>query len=228
MGEEPMSTTPQTERTPEEIRRDIEATRADMDQTMDQLETRVSPTRIKERQTAKLRGRWSRVRESIMGSAQQARDSVTGTAEQVHDSVTPSSGGGASATDRVREQGHQAAEAVKDAPDRAKAQTRGNPLAAGTVAFGLGALVGSLLPSSEAEQQAAGKLRQEAEEPVKQKLKQAGQQSKEDLQPAVQDAAQQTKQRATDAAQNTKDEAQDRAQNVQQRAQEGADRAKKS
>lgn len=205
MGQEPMSEQG-TQRTPEEIRRDIETTRADMDLTMDQLETRVSPSRIRQRQTAKVRDRWTRARESVMGS--------------------PDSTSSSSTRDRIRSQGDEAVRMAKDAPDRLEAQTRGNPLAAGAIAFGVGALVGSLLPASDTEQQAARRLREHAEEPVKQELKDAGQRSKDELQPAAQDAAQQTKERAANAAQATKDEAQDRAQNVQERAREGTDRAR--
>jgi Protein of unknown function (DUF3618) len=216
MAEEPLNT---GQRTPDQIRRDIEATRADMDQTMDQLETRVRPSAIRQRQTAKLRGRWGRARERVMGSRDYA-------ATRTGQPYRGNGDAGSSVTDQARARGDQAAQAVKDAPDRAMAQTRGNPLAAGVIAFGVGALVGSLLPSSEAEQQAATKLRDEAQEPTKQALKEAGERSKEELQPAVQDAAQRTKERASDAAQTTKDEAQDRAQQTKDRAQEGADRAR--
>lgn len=205
MADEPMSTT--GERTPEEIRRDIEATRADMDRTMNQIEDRVSPTAIRERQTERLRGRWSRVKTSVMGSP---------------DSPFSGGGSGGSVTDTVRGQGEDAAAAVKSAPDRIEAQTRGNPLAAGAIAFGVGALLGSVLPASQREQEAASAVRDQAEEPLKQGLKQMGEQTKEDLQPTVQQAADQTKDRATEAAQTTKDDAQSRAQNVQDRAQQGA------
>ena len=209
MAEEPMSTT--GERTPEEIRRDIEMTRADMDRTMSQIEDRVSPTAIRERQTAKLRGRWSRVRTSVMGSPD-----------------SPFSGGGSdgSVSDKVRGQGEHAAAAVKQTPERIETQTRGNPLAAGAIAFGAGALLGSLLPASQREQQAASALREQAEEPLKQGVREMGEQTKDDLQPALQDAADQTKQRATEAAQTTKDEAQSRAQDVQERARDGAQQAR--
>ena len=217
MAEEPMSTT--GERSPEEIRRDIEATRADMGRTMNQIEDRVSPTAIRERQTERLRGRWSRIRTSVMGSP-----------DSPSSGRSPFSGGGSgeSVADKVRGQGEDAAAAVKQTPDRLQAQTRGNPLAAGAIAFGVGALVGSVLPASQREQQAASAVREQAEQPLKEGLKQVGEQTKEDLQPAVQDAADQTKQRATEAAQTTKDEAQSRAHDVQDRAREGAQQTREA
>ena len=54
------------------LRHEIQATRSDMDRTLAELEDRVSPTRIKERQAAKVRSRWDDVRTSVrevLGSA---------------------------------------------------------------------------------------------------------------------------------------------------------------
>ena len=200
------------DRDPDEIRQEIADTRSRMDDTLDQIEYRVSPGRIKERQQARVRGRWQRMKSSVMGEGDDSRGHSSG----------PSRG------DQAKEQGRQAAQAVKDAPDQARAQTRGNPLAAGMIAFGAGALIGSLLPSSQKEQEAAGRLRDQAEDPVKQELRDVAQRSKEDLQPAAQEAADQTKQRAQEATQETKDEAQSRADNVKQEAQGAAERTRQS
>lgn len=207
MAQEPMT----GQRGPDEIRRDIEGTRRDMDHTMDEIEGRVSPRRIRDRQTARVRGRWSRVRGSVMGSHDEGASTT----------------GGHSATDRARAQGQEATDAVRAAPDRAKSQTRGNPLAAGLIAFGVGALAGSLLPSSKGEQRAATGLRERAEEPIKQEVKQAAQQSKDDLQPSVERATDETRQSAQSAAQHTKDDAQNRAGDVQQRAQQATDQTRR-
>lgn len=137
-------------------------------------------------------------------------------------------GDGESVGDRVRTQGQQGAEALRQAPDRIESQTRGNPLAAGAIAFGVGALVGSLLPASRGEQEAATALRDRTEEPLRQELRDAGERSKEELQPAVSDAADRTKERAGEAAQRTRDEAQQRARDVGDRAREGAQQTRES
>ena len=185
---------------PDEIRRDIERTRSDMDVTLDTLEDRVSPGRVAQRQGDKLKGRWQQVRSSVMGSAQDVKDKVT------PDSDGSSSSDGPGAGEKVQQ------------------RTRGNPLAAGTIAFGVGALIGSLMPSSDAEQQAASRLRDEVEQPVREEAKRVAQQSKEDLQPEAEQAAQEVKGTATDAAQTTTQEGQERAQQVQQRASDASDR----
>ena len=49
-----------------------------------------------------------------------------------------------------------------------KRRAQGNPLAAGMIAFGLGMLVSSLIPSTEKEREAVSQL-QENLEPVKEK-----------------------------------------------------------
>ena len=49
-----------------------------------------------------------------------------------------------------------------------KRKAQGNPLAAGMIAFGLGMLVSSLIPSTEKEREAVSQL-QENLEPVKEK-----------------------------------------------------------
>ncbi|MDG5809090.1 hypothetical protein P9869_42085 [Streptomyces ossamyceticus] len=62
-------------------------------------------------------------------------------------------------------------------------QTQGNPLAAGVITFGSGLLAASLLPTSQAEEQAASQLSEkasEAIEPVKQAAVESAQKVKED------------------------------------------------
>src|SRR4030095_2641697 len=73
-----------------------------------------------------------------------------------------------SAKDTVGEKAFEAREAVRQAPRRMKRRAQGNPLAAGVIAFGLGMLVSSLIPSTEKEREAVSQL-QENLEPVKEK-----------------------------------------------------------
>lgn len=88
-----------------------------------------------------------------------------------------------------------AAEAVR-APIRG---TRGNPLAAGLIAFGVGWLLGSVLPMSETEREAAGRAL-EAAEPVRDEVMEVADQLKEGMREPVQEAAQQIKESATAAS----------------------------
>lgn len=198
----PQATQPGTSQDPEALRVEIARTRADMDATLTELEYRVSPTHIKERQTAKVRSRWRSARDSVMGSAHEAKDRVAGSAGETTGSLT---------------------ESAQHAPERVEEMTRGNPLAAGLVAFGIGALAGTLLPSTDPEQRLATGLRENFEEPVKQQMQSAAQEVKGELQEHAQQSAEQVKDRAQEAADTTKQHAQESTEQVQNRAQEAKD-----
>jgi len=178
-----MSTTTQS---PEEIRRDIERTRADLASDVDTLHEKVSPSAIAQRRTEAVKGRLSSVKEKVMGTTSSVGDST-------------SSGL------------HSATDTVKSAPSSAKQKAQGNPLAAGVIAFGAGWLISSLLPATEKEKQAALQAKDvvsEHSDTLTAPLKEAAQNAKENLQPHAQNAAESVKSTATDAAQNVKGEAQ--------------------
>jgi ElaB/YqjD/DUF883 family membrane-anchored ribosome-binding protein len=196
-----MSDQPTITQDPELLRREIAATRADMDRTLAELEDRVSPTRIRERQTQKLQSRWEHARERVMGSNE-------GTGHQVRE--------------RLMGTAHDAQDAVQHAPERVEEVTRGNPLAVGMVAFGLGAVAGSLLPSSGPERSLATELRDEFEEPIRQELQAAGQQVKGELQEHAEQAVEETKQTAQQATERTKQQAQSSAEQVKDHARDNA------
>jgi gas vesicle protein len=202
----PHPTSPGTSQDPEVLRAEIARTRSDMDATLAEVEDRVSPTRIKERQAEKVRSRWQSARESVMGSAEHAKERVAG-------------GGTGSLGDAA----HSAQDAVQRAPERVQQAATGNPLAAGLIAFGVGALAGSLLPASRPEEQVASGLRDTFEEPVKQQLQTSAQEVQGELQEHAQQAVEEVKEVAQDAAQTTKDEAQRSAEQVQSSAQGAAD-----
>lgn len=189
---------------PDQIRREIESTRHGLGETLEDIEDKVTPSRIAERQVDKVRGGIQNVRERVMGS----------TDDYGYRSSEPG------LTDRAGSAVDSARQSLTDAPDQAVAQARGNPLAAGLIAFGGGLLLASLLPSTEPEQQAAQTLRDRYEEPVRQGLQEAGQQAKEQMQPAAQQAADSVKQTAQEGAERTRDDAQSSAQTVQGQAQQ--------
>ena len=117
-----------TSNDPDQIRREIEATRAELSNDVNALSDKVSPAQIAERQKAKISGAARSVKESIMGSADSATSSAQGALSTVQDKVG------------------QVGDAVSDAPDTVKTKTRGNPLAAGIIAFGAGLLVVVAVP----------------------------------------------------------------------------------
>lgn len=199
--------TGQTTQDPDQLRREIARTRADMDRTLAELEDRVSPSRIRERQTEKVRGRLQRARTAVMGATPDTDD--------VRDRA-------AGMADRAGGRLGEAGDAIHQAPQKVEDATRGNPLAAGLIALGAGALLGSLIPPSRTEEQLAGQLRDSFEEPVKQQLRQAGDEMKDELQGQAQDAVEQTRQSAQQAMDQTRSHAQDAAGQVQDQAQDSA------
>lgn len=114
---------------PDRIRDEIRMTRGRMDDTLSSLEYRVAPSQVAARSRARLQSRWTGIRESVMGSSPASR------------------GPGDMASD-VGDSARQAPQAVMD-------KTRGNPMAAGMVAFGLGAIIAGALPGSEREEHLA-------------------------------------------------------------------------
>ncbi len=190
---------------PDLLRREIDTTRSDMGRTLEEIEDRVSPTRIKERQTERVRSRWEGVKTSVMGSADDLRDQGTDVAHEAQGRL-----------DDVQQ-------TVQESPERIEDATRGNPLAAGLIAFGLGALAGSFFPASTPERRAAAGLQEQFEEPLKQSLKESGDEVKGELQEHAEAAVEDTKHTAQEAAERVKTEAQDSAEHVQQRGQEAAE-----
>ena len=203
----PPSTAPTSGRqSSDEIRREIEETRSDLGETISTLEDRVSPSRIRQRQTSRVRGRWESIRGRVMGS----------------DDSSSSSSGGSS------ERAQQAKETLSDAPDRAREQMQGNPLAAGLIAFGGGMLLAALAPSTQREQQAAQQLRDQVEEPLRGELQSAGQQLQEGIKQEAQQRAMEVGKEAMSAASRTGNEASDRAKSVQGDAKKSADQVRNS
>lgn len=177
-----------TSNDPDQIRREIEATRAGLSNDVNALSDKVSPAKIAERQKNKITGAAQSVKESIMGSADHATSSAQGALSTVGDKV------GA------------VGDAVSDAPSTVKTKTRGNPLAAGLIAFGAGVLVASLFPASEKETQAAATLKEKAE-PLVSEVTSVAKEAAGHLQEPAQNALESVKSTATDAVETVKGEA---------------------
>lgn len=189
--------------TPDQIRRDIDYTRAELVEDANRLVDRTSPRRIAQRRARRLRRGLTALRDNVMGSATDATSTVRDQAHQAKDTVTDNAG--------------RAVEAVQDAPRQALRQTRGNPIAAGIIAFGGGLLAASLLPRSTAEQQIVAEIGDRASdviEPAKQSLTESAEHLKEDVAAEVKDAAQEVKQTASDAVEATADQGRSSAQEV--------------
>jgi Protein of unknown function (DUF3618) len=179
---------------PDEIRAEIERTRAGLSDDVNALADSVNPAHVAGRQVDKVKGAVFGVKDKVMGSA----GSVAGAGSDTLSS---------------------AQSAVAGAPAQVGAQARGNPLAAGLIAFGVGALVSSLVPASGAEQQAAAKVK-DAATPV---LSDAAKQVSGNLKEPAQQAVEAVKGTAADAAATVKDEGTSAAQDVKGQAQDAKD-----
>ncbi|CAN5907279.1 DUF3618 domain-containing protein [soil metagenome] len=205
---------------PAEIRRDIADTRGEMEGTLEAINDRVNPQRVYERRTARARTRWQSLKGSVMGSDDSSSSGSTPSGSSSLSDRTPD----VDVSGRAR----QAQQAVSDAPDAAKRKTKGNPLAAGTIAFGIGALIGSLLPETEAEKQAA----READRHIdlgstQQRLTERAQQVGDEVKSSAQDSEQELKGQAQSATQDVKSDAQQEGERVKQDAQQAKDRAQR-
>jgi hypothetical protein len=237
---------------PEEIRREIERTQASLSQDVDALTEKVTPSKIVERRVDRARDTAVRLKEKVMGSnptnsghhissgggvtggvssaASQAADRVSGTASSAASSVQGAASPAASsvqgvastAAGAVQDAASSAAGAVQEAPQAIRRQTRGNPLAAGLIAFGAGWLVSSLLPASRREQELADQAKQVAQEKVQPVLTQVAGEVKENLAGPAQDAVESVKSTAQDAKDTVAEEGRAATQDVSGRAQDAA------
>jgi hypothetical protein len=226
---------------PEEIRREIERTQTALSQDVDALTEKVTPAKIVERRVDNARDAATRLKDKVMGSnpmhsgggtvsghhlggggvstASQAADRVSGTASSAASSVQ---GAASTAAGAVQDAAASATDAVQQAPQAIRRQARGNPLAAGLIAFGAGWLVSSLLPASRREQELADQAKQVAQEKVQPVVSQVASEVGDNLRAPAQQAVESVKSTAQDAGQTVADEGRSAAQDVQGRAQDAA------
>jgi hypothetical protein len=195
---------------PEELRREIEQTRMGMSENLDAIGDRVSPGRIVERRTNRMRNGVSSLRERVMGAP-----SSMGSTLSDH---TPSVGG---VTDRVSGAG----EALRSAPEGAKQTAEGNPMLAGALAFGAGFVAAAIFKGSEAEARAATTLQEKAQ-PRKEEAQSVAREVASGLQEPAQQAAESLKQTATSATEQVKEAAQSSAQQTKEAGQSAVEDVK--
>ncbi|MBV9792535.1 MAG: DUF3618 domain-containing protein [Actinobacteria bacterium] len=209
---------------PDQIRGNIERTQQTLSADVDALTDKVSPPRIVERRVQQTRSAVTNFKDRIMGSTTDYTSNLGGTASSTGSSARDSV---ASARDVVADKASAAADVASSAPDLARQRTRGNPLAAGLIAFGAGWLLSSLLPATDAEQQVAGQVKDLAAEkgrPVVEQAKQAGQEAAQELKDSAQQRAQSVRETAADAASTVRDEAQSQTADVTDHAQQARGR----
>jgi gas vesicle protein len=241
---------------PNEIRRQIERTQANLSQDVDALTEKVTPGKIVERRLDRARDTATRLKDKVMGSnplssssstgsgqhlgggirdtAAQAADRVTDTASAAASTVQDATSSAAStvqdaasrAAGAAQDAAATAAERLQQAPQVLRQQARGNPLAAGLIAFGAGWLISSLLPASRREQELADQATQQAKQVAQEKVAPVAQQVagevKDNLREPAQQAVESVKSTAQDAGQTVVEEGKSAAQDVQGHAQDAA------
>lgn len=217
-------------RNAEEIRREIELTRGQLAQNLEaigdrvspkhvveQISEKVNPRRILGRQTEKMKDSLASVGDTVLGragdavdgvrngvggAADSARGAISGAADSASDTASGTVNGvrqqASSLTDRVRSASTTAGDQLRAAPES-------NPLATAFIAFGAGLVAGLALPPSAKEREVAGRVREQAVEPLKQRAVDAGKAVAGELQPAAQSKVQRVKRTATGAAERVTD-----------------------
>jgi hypothetical protein len=170
---------------PEVIRSQIESTREELAHDLDRLADRTSPRRIAQRRWDSVKDRMGSMRERVMGVP--------------HEPV-----------ERIRDVSEQAMSTVREAPEAVARTTKGNPLAAGLIAFGAGLLVASLLPETEAERRLAHEV-SERVDALAEPLMETGRQVASDVGESISHAAGEVKETAAEAASTTAQRARETA-----------------
>ena len=176
----------------DQIRADIETTRDELGRDVDALADKVSPPKIMERQKTRVRQAFGDVKEHVMGVADDIGDDMGDTLGAAGD-------------------------AVQDLPHKARRATQGAPIVVGLLAAGVGFLVASLIPPTDAETRASSALRDRARPLVDQAVdtaKDAAHEVVDGLKGPAQDAVEQVTDSVTSSAHTVKEEAQRTAERV--------------
>lgn len=185
--------------TPDQLKQDIEQTRAELTHHTDRLVNRADPRNVVNRRTRRMREKAQSMKDRVMGAAPSASQSKEG----------------------MRRNADQAAEAVKSAPQQVAQQAQGNPVAAGLIAFGAGLLTASLISESRAERRAAQSVQEHAGEmvePARQAVMDSADRVKEQATESAREAQEHLKDSASEAARSTGEQAQQEARSAAEQA----------
>jgi gas vesicle protein len=244
---------------PDQIRHDIDRTRAELVADANRIVDHTRPRNIAQRRVDRVRHGMSSLKERVMGTVPEnastmqhrasgmasaagertrdvastmgdrAHDAASTVGERAHDAASTVGDKAQHATSTMSDKAQHAAQAVQTAPEQARQQARGNPLAAGLIAFGAGALVATLIPATRAEQDAVRELGDRASgaiEPVKEAVAESAQKLKDEAGTMVGEATGQVKQVAQDATQTTVEQAKGSAHEVTDHARESGQQVK--
>ena len=178
-----------------ELKREAETQRSRMGDTLDAIGDRLSPERMVERRKAAIGQRLSHAKEAVMGSPHYLEP----------------------VTQRVKDSASGTVDAVKHAPEAVSEQTRGNPIAAGLVAFGAGMLFATVLPKTEVEKRVAREA-QPMLDSAMHEAKEAGRELAQDVKDKTTDAADEVKSSAEQATERVRIDARQATEEVKNEA----------
>ena len=216
---------------PDEIRAEIEQTRAELGRDVDTLTERVSPARVMERRVDQVKGTFSEAKDKIMGTADDTRTQLAHGAQVAASGVTDmaSSTGhalgsaGHAVSGAASAVAETTADAVTGAPEFAKKRAQGNPFAAGLVAFGAGWLASAIFPATKMEKQAGHAVKTQVAQPVKAGVAEVASELKDNLEPHAMNALEAVKSSASVAATAVKESAVDKVAEVKEQAKDSVD-----
>jgi len=194
----------------DQIREEIRVTRGELSSDVNALADSVRPGNVARRQVDRVRDAAVSTKDRVMGSGPDLGSARDSAASKVGD-----------AKSTVTDAASSAGEAVASSPQLVRSKTQGAPLAAGLIAFGVGWLVGSLIPATQREQQVALKAKESAA-PLAQEVSGVAKEAAEHLREPAQEAVESVKQTASEAVENTKQEGTSAAQQVKGDAQDAA------
>lgn len=177
----------------EQLRDEIDEHRQSVGQTVDQIENRVNPYKATRRAGSRIRRRLTDMKDAVMGN------------DEPYYPDTPRN----QSADYDRSLVDRAKRRLEDMPEPAeyiRRQTRGNPLAAGMISFGVGMLIGSLLPETQAEREVVSDL-EPSIQGLADEARTVGREAAEDLRQPAREAVESVKESATEAAKDVAGEA---------------------
>ena len=157
-----------------ELKQEIAQTRQNLGETLDAIGDRVSPGRMVERRKNRMVRGFQNVRERVMGTASSMTDSMSSSA-------------------------HGAVGSIEHSPEMVRERAAGNPMVAGAVAFGVGALVAAAIPPTRMERERASQIGEKLE-PMKQEVMDTAKEVAQDLKEPAKEAVSEVRGAASEAA----------------------------
>lgn len=215
---------------PDEIRRDIDRTRANLSYDVNALAEEADPRNIARRQVNKVRSSAGSLKDRIFGSD----DDYTYGEYNAYGAYGPS-GTSQSSEAGIVQQAREGAsdvagnvrDAAADAPRQLRRKTQGAPLALGLVAFGLGGVVAALMPASDTERRAASAVKEQAA-PLVEEAKTVAQEAVENVRPAAEEAVASVQDTAKSGVETVREDARSSTETVKQDAQRAKDDVQRS